>query len=61
MNQEQRDAFYGVSRPTVRECMAKLLTATGSESCARELIEAADFVELACVGRAFSHMPEMVS
>lgn len=58
---EQNSAFYGESsRPSLYEVIANLRALTGSEACARELIDAADEVERVCVGASLTPMPEWV-
>lgn len=63
MSEQEKSAFYGYDDwPTVSEVMLQLFCVTGSEALAKELIEAADFVEsLARPGMAFTAMPEWVS
>ena len=49
MSDTQKKNFYGeTGRPTVCEVLETLRTLTGSESCAKELVEAADYVESVC-------------
>ena len=61
MNETQTRAFYGeCGRPSLYEVIANLRALTGSESCAKELIDAADEVERTCAGAALTPMPEWV-
>ena len=61
MNESHKKAFYGYpERPSVAEIMADLFTQTGCEKCAKELFDAANFVEQQCQGKALSEMPRWI-
>lgn len=55
--------FYGDSEPTRSSVMTSLMDVTGSEECAKELIDAADYVEQLCGPQAVAManpMPEWI-
>jgi hypothetical protein len=52
VSEQAKKVFYG-ERPPVYEVLMNLYQITGSESCAIELLEAADEVEQTCEGAAF--------
>jgi len=56
-------AFYGEDgRPSLYEVIANLRALTGSESCASELVEAADYVERVCGPEAaLTEMPPWIN
>jgi hypothetical protein len=61
MSEAQKRNFYGDDgRPSILAVIAMLRTLTGSEACAKELIDAADEVERTCAGAALTPMPEWV-
>ena len=58
---ESNSAFYGESmRPSVADVLATLCKLTGSDFCARELMEASDSVERECSQAFFMAMPEWI-
>jgi len=53
--------FYGdEERPPLITVLLNLYNLTGSEACAKELVEAADEVERICAGAAMTAMPGWV-
>jgi hypothetical protein len=62
MSETEKRNFYGDNgRPAVCEILETLLTLTGSEACARELVEAADYTERTCGPDAMlMPMPEWI-
>jgi hypothetical protein len=49
MSERQQRAFYGDDgRPPLCAVVENLYALTGSEACAKELVEAADYVERVC-------------
>jgi hypothetical protein len=64
MSASDKSAFFGDrdERPTVGEVLAGLFLATGSELCARELVEAAAEIEARLSKQTiFQAMPQEVS
>lgn len=62
MSEAQKRNFYGDNgRPALCEVFETLRTLTGSDACASELIEAADYVEQLCGPEAMlMPMPEWI-
>jgi hypothetical protein len=62
MSEIEKRNFYGdTERPCVASVMASLCALTGSEACAKELIEAADYVQRVCGPEAMvMPMPEWI-
>ena len=61
MSEGQTRAFYGEDgRSSLYEVIANLRALTGCETCAKELVEAANETESACPGRALTPMPAWV-
>lgn len=61
MSEAQKRNFYGdFGRCAVCEILETLRTLTGSEECASELVEAADYVEHVCGSDMLMPMPAWI-
>ena len=61
MSDEDKHNFYGDNeRLPLCVVMANLCALTGSEDCAKELIEACDYVEATCGSTMLMPMPDWV-
>lgn len=61
MSEREQRFFYGEERVPLIAVLMNLYKLTGSEACASELVEAADYVERVCgPTAALTAMPEWV-
>ena len=60
MSEREQRFFYGEERVPMIAVLMNLYQLTGSEECAKELVEAADEVERTCAGAALTAMPGWV-
>jgi len=61
MSEREKRSFYGDDeRPSLNAVMVNLCALTGSEACAKELIEACDYVEAVCGSTMLMPMPDWI-